>query len=166
MSSKPNKVTGRHGFINRPAYKVFNKKHPEANITYRQYIAILKASTEAIRDHILENPLGFKLPYNLGYIAIDKFKPLSGYASVDWQNSKRLKRRVVFNNLHSFGFLYKIKLYANPKIKPLNIYRFTAHRIIKRMAAKNIKAGKEYLQIERSYYSKRFKIGNHLISKD
>lgn len=162
MSSKPNNVTGRHGFINRVAFKVFKNKYPEQEITYREYIDILKASTETIRDHILENPLGFKLPYNLGYIAIDKFKPLTSYAAVDWYNSKLLKRRVIFNNLHSFGYLYKIKLYPNPKINPLKVYKFAAHRIIKRMAAKNIKAGKEYLQIDRSYYSKRFNIGNHI----
>jgi hypothetical protein len=162
MSSKPNKVTGRHGFINIPAYKAFKAKYPEADVTYREYIDVLKASTCAIRDHILDNPLGFKLPYNFGYIAVDKFKPLNDYVLVDWKNSRRLKRRILFTNLHSFGYIFKIKLYPNPKIVPMRVHKFDAHRLVKRALAKRVKEGKEYLEIDRSYYSRRFRIGEHI----
>lgn len=162
MSSEKNKVRNRVGFINRKAYKLFLEKHPNNTTTYEQYILILKESTKAIRDFILENPLGFKLPYNLGYIAVDKFKGLKDYVGIDWPATRRLGRVIPLMNLHSFGYFFKIKLYPNPKIKPLLIYKMNAHRKINRMLAANIKQGKEYLQIERSYFSNRFRIGQHI----
>lgn len=162
MSHKKNKITGRKGFVNRIGYKAFKAKYPGEQITYDEYISVLKASNMAIRDHILDNPLGFKLPYNIGYLAVDKFKGLSHYVAVDWVNSRRLGKLIPLTNLHSFGYFYKIKMYKNPKVKPLLVYRMEAHRIIKRMLAAKIKAGKEYLQIDRGYFSKRFHIGETL----
>lgn len=162
MSSKPNKVRGRIGFINRHTYKAFIAKHPNETITYEQYIQILKASNAAIRDHILDHPLGFKLPYNLGYIAVDKFKGLKNYMAVDWINSRRLGRRIPLLNLHSFGYFFKIKLYKNPRIKPLQIYKMNPHRLINRKLNIKIREGREYLEIDRSYFSNRFRIGNQI----
>lgn len=162
MSAKPNKISGRRGFIGYKAYREFKKKHPNETVSYEEYIKILKTSTQCIRDHILDNPLGFKLPYNLGYIAVDKFKALNHYVSVDWVATKKLGKRVPLTNLHSFGHMFTIKLYPNPRKKPLLVYKMTAHRIINRLLAKRIKEGKEYLEIDRTYFSKRFRIGEHI----
>lgn len=162
MSCKKNKVNGRVGFINRSTYKAFKEKYPGENITYKDFITILKASNMAIRDHILENPLGFKLPYNFGYLTVDKFKGLNHYVAVDWINTRKFGKIIPLTNLHSFGYFYKIKIYKNPKVKPLQVYKMEAHRLIKRALAAKIKGGKDYLQIDRSYFSKRFHIGEQL----
>lgn len=158
MGSNLNKIRERVGFINRETYLAFKEKYPDENITYSQYMQVLKESTRAIRDHVLENPLGFKLPYNLGYIAVDKYKPRSTFNVWDLRNSKLLHKQVPFLNLHSFGYMFKIRFYPNTRIKPLNVYKMNPHRIINRMLAKSIKGGKEYLEIDRSYYSRRFRI--------
>jgi hypothetical protein len=160
MSSLQNKVRNRVGFINQRTYKEFSQKHPD--ISYNEYVEVLKASNKAIRDTILNNPLGFKLPYNIGYLAVDKFKGLRDYVAIDWIATRRLGKKIPLTNLHSFGYFFKIKLYPNPRIKPLQVYKMTAHRILKRMLAASIKGGKEYLEIDRSYFSNRFKIGHNL----
>ncbi len=162
MSYLPNKVRNRVGFINRQTYKEFAAKPAHEGITYEQYIEVLKESNKAIRDHILDNPLGFKLPYNLGYLAVDKFKGLKNYVAVNWKESRRLKRLIPLTNLHSFGFFFKIKIYPNPKIKPLQVYKMNPHRLINRALNLRIRAGNEYLEIDRSYFSNRFRIGQHI----
>lgn len=162
MSSKPNKVRGRIGFINRKGYKAFKEKYKDEKITYTEYIAILKESNSAIREHILDNPLGFKIPYNLGYIAVDKFKGLKNYMAIDWVATRRLGRRIPLLNLHSFGYFFKIKLYKNPRIRPLKVYKMDPHRLINRALNLKIRSGKEYLEIDRSYFSNRFRIGQNI----
>lgn len=162
MPSASYKIPNRIGFINRETYLEFKEKYPETDITYKDFVTILKSSNKAIRGVILENPLGFKMPYNLGYLAVDKFKPSKLHPPIDWVTSRKLGRKIPFLNLHTFGYCFSVKLYPNPRIKPLQIYKMATHRILKRMMAKNIKAGKEYLQIDRGYYSNRFRIGDHL----
>lgn len=163
MSSGKNKITNRKNFINRETYLEFSKKHPD--ISYTDYIAVLKESTKAIRDNILENPLGFKLPYNIGYIAVDKFKPLRHYRAIDWVNTRRLGKYVPLTNFHSYGYIFDIKFYPNYRISALRNYKMQAHRILNRMLAQSIKSGKQYLEIDRSYYSKRFRI-NEILKMD
>lgn len=159
MSAKPNKVRNRVGLINKQIYKAFIQKHPSVDVSEQQFLTILKESTKTIRDHILENPLGFKLPYELGYIAVDKFKGLKDYFGVNWIETRRLGKLIPLLNLHSFGYFFKVKFYPNPRIKPLQVYKMNAHRKLNRMLAKKIKEGKEYIPIDKSYYSNRFKIG-------
>lgn len=159
MGAAKNKVTGRLGFINHTGYKLFKKAHPSTDISYQDYIAILKESNECIKQHILTNELGFKLPQSLGYVAVDKFKPSKRHVAVDWINTRRLGKLVPLTNMHSFGYVYKIKLYKNERIRPLLAYKMDAHRMIKRELAQNIKQEKQnYITIDRSYYSKRFRI--------
>lgn len=154
-----NKIRGRIGFINRISYKKFILKYPKSEITYEKYVNILKESNKTIRDHILVNELGFKLPLNLGYIAITKFKQRDNYKVTDWKNTKLLQKIIPIMNFHSFGYMFKIKLYKNNRIKPFEIYQMQAHRIIKRMLAQRIKSGKQnYLELDNSYFNKRFSI--------
>lgn len=163
MGAGKNKIVDRINYINREEYELFKEKYPTSSISYNNFINILKHSTKSIRDCILDNPLGFKLPYNLGYIAVDKFKSKRDYIAVDWVNSKRLGKRVPLTNFHSFGFMYKIKFYPNLRIVPIKNYALDAHRVLKRMLAVNIKQNlKQYIGIDRSYYSRRFNIDNLL----
>lgn len=159
MGTGLNKVRNRTGFVNRASYKDFIKKNPKSNIEYDKYIQILKESNKTIRECILTNELGFKLPLNLGYIAITKFKQRDNYVVTDWQNSVKYKKLIPLTNLHSFGWMFKIKFYKNHRIKPLEIYQMQAHRNIKRMLAQKIKSGQQnYLELDNSYFNKRFSI--------
>lgn len=165
MSTGLNKVRGRHGFINIESYKRgFKAKYPDTDVTYTQYIAVLKASNAKIRDIVLDNPLGFKLPYDLGYVTVDRYMPNGrSRKPIDWPATLKFGYRIPLLNLHSFGHIYMIKLFANTLVKPMLVYKFNAHRILKRMLAKRVKAGNSnYLKIERGYFTKRFSISKHL----
>lgn len=166
MGAGKNKIKNRCNFINRETYNAFKDKYPETHITYNLFIDVLKNSTKLISEHILDNPLGFKLPYNLGYIAVDKFKAKDHYVIIDWKATRRLGKRVPLTNLHSFGFMYKIKFFKNPRINPLKNYSFNAHRLLNRKLGDNILTNsKEYIEIERNYFSKRFNIDNYINKK-
>lgn len=166
MGSGKSKISGRVNYTKIEDYKAFIAKNPSSDISYDDFITIIKESTKEIKNQILENTLGFKLPHNLGYISVDKFKPNKNFVAVDWINTRRLKKIVPLTNFHTFGHTYKIKLYKNPKVKPLYAYHMEAHRLLKRELAKRIKENKdEYINIERSYYSKRFNINNFLKSE-
>lgn len=163
MGAAKNKITGRTNYISKANYKLFIVKYPDSGVTYEEYITVLKESTSTIRDHILENSLGFKLPQNLGYIAVTSFKTNKKFIAIDWVNTRRLGKVIPLTNFHSFGQAYKIMLFKNSKIKPLIVYKMNAHRIIKRMLGKNIKAGSNvYIHIDRNYFTKRFHIDNTL----
>lgn len=163
MGAGSNKIVERVNYVNRGEYELFKLKYPDSEITYHTFINILKESTKAIRGHILDNPLGFKLPHNIGYIAVDKFKSKHDYIAVDWVNTKRLGHYIPLTNFHSFGYMYKIKFYPNMRINPIKNYALEAHRILKRMLATNIKQNlRQYISIDRSYYSRRFRIENFL----
>jgi len=163
LGANQNKVRGRIGFINKQSYKDFAQKYPNSETSYEQYISVLKESTKLIRDYILTNELGFKLPLSLGYIAVNKYKPKKTY--VDFSNTRKLGRTVPYTNLHSYGYMYKVTLYRNERIAPIHGYCMKAHRILKRMLAKNIKGHlQNYIAIDKNCYTKRFSI-DYIINK-
>lgn len=163
MGSSKNKIQNRVNYINRESYNLFKEKNNESKITYDQFITILKESTKLIRDTIINNTLGFKLPYNLGYIAVDRFKPKKDYKAIDWVNTKRLGKRIPLTNLHSLGYMYTVKFYNNPKVQPIKNYMFKAHRLLNRLIKPMVvKDFNNYIHIDRSYFSKRFNIDNFL----
>lgn len=163
MGAGLSKVRNRTSLISRNQYKAFIKSHPKSTVTYEQFIAVLTESNKAIKEFILTNELGFKLPKNIGYIAVDKFKPNRKFTAVDWPNTLRLGKIIPLTNFHTFGYTFKIKLYKNQRMKPLEAYVMTPHRLLNRELAKRIKEGKQnYINLDKSYFSKRFTIENYL----
>jgi len=157
------KIRNRVGFITRKSYKEFIKKYPSSNISYETFIKVLLESNVSIKEFILTNELGFKLPNNLGYIAVDKFKPSGKFKAIDWPNTLKFGKHIPLTNFHSFGYTFKIKYYKNPKIRPLEGYDMTSHRLIKRELAKKVKEGKQnYISVDPTCFSKRFSIENYL----
>lgn len=169
MGAGLNKIRNRKGYINRKSYLEFIKtsyyqkyiSNGNPPISYEEYIQTLKDSNAEIVEQILNNELGFKLPNNLGYIAINKFKQKKDYVVTDWQNSKKFSKFIPQLNLHTMGYMFKIKLFKNNNIKPLRVYFMQSHRTFKRELAKRLKEGKQkYLELDNSYFNKRFSIEN------
>lgn len=163
MGSAKSKISGRINYISKKEYLLFIAKYPNSEITYEQFINILKQSTVRIKETVLENPLGFKLPFNIGYLTVKKFKTSKKYFAVDWVNTLKFGKRIPLTNFHSFGYGFKIEFFKNPKIKPLQVYKMNAHRILNRTLAKIIKTGETpYIELDKNYFSKRFNIENYL----
>lgn len=163
MSTGRNLITGRVSFLNRDGYRLFKKTYPSSPITYDEYITILKESTLCIKQHILENPIGFKLPCNLGYIAVHKYKPKKTRIMIDWVNTKKHGKRIPLLNLHSMGYMYKILFYKNTKSVFLSSIDIKPHRHIKRELASKLKNGvTPYIELQESFFTKRFSINNSI----
>lgn len=166
MGSGKNLISGRTNYSGHKGYREFVKKHPKTEIDYKTYSTVIKKSNEKIRDYILTNLLGFKLPSNLGYIAVSKIKPKYHHKLIDWPATNRLGKVIPLTNLHTFGYTYKICFYKNTRYSPLRIFNFKAHRLLKRMLANHIKTkNQDYLHLDSSYFNKRFNIDNYLKEK-
>lgn len=157
MSSGKYKTKNRINYSIAKYYEEFKEQNPNTKITAKQYVEILKESNRLIAVAILENPQGFKLPNNIGYIAIDKYK-VREKKPIDWTTTHKLKKLTFLTNLHSFGYIYRIRLYKNPSKTNLDLYVFKAQRLLKRSLAQKIFAGKEYEHIDRTAFSRRFSI--------
>lgn len=169
MGAGLNKIRNRVGFINRKSFNQFIKtesyrrfrEKTGLDITYEEYISILKTSNKEIASFILDNELGFKLPNNIGYIAVTKFKQRDTYIVTDWHNTNKYNKIIPNMNLHSFGYMFKFRLFKNQKLRPFRSYFMQAHRAIKRELATKIKSGKQiYLELDNSYFNKKFSIDN------
>lgn len=158
MGSNKHKVSNRLGFNNRVGYKLFIKSHPKSDITYEQYKTIIKESNSTIVDFILTNELGFKLPYNLGYLAVDKYTPSQKRIRVDWANTRKYGKVIPYTNLHSLGYVYKVRLLKNRSLSIFKAFDINIHRSLNRKLAQYVKNGQNYLHLEESYYNKRFRI--------
>ncbi len=167
MGSGTNKIRGRVRYMNRKTYnefiettkyKTFSEKN-NITISYKEYMDILTMSNKKIADFILEYPLGFELPKNLGFIAVAKFKQKRNYIVYDWINTLKFKKPVPNLNFHSMGYMYRIAFYKNKRHVPLRVYFMHAHRSIKRELAKRIKNGtNKYISLDSSYFNQRFNL--------
>ncbi len=161
MSTGLYKVKDRVNYSNgTTSFKQFKATYPETTLTAQDYTKIIRQSNDLIAEGILNNPYGFKLPNSLGYIAVDKFKPRKGsrIKPIDWITTNKTGKLTYLTNLHSFGFIYMIRLYRNPNKKNLDCYVFKAQKLLNRALAKKIKAGRDYDEIDRSFFTRRFSI--------
>lgn len=119
-------------------------KETKLDIDYSTFREVILESNKLISDFVISDDTGFKLPEQLGYLVITKYK--SKKKPIDWVNSKRLKRVVYLTNLHSFGFVHHIKWFkkgsANLKLK--ESYRIEPCRDFQRGVAASVKSGKQY----------------------
>lgn len=115
----------------------------------------LELSDKEIREIILESNKEManivansddvlKLPEDLGYIAVTKYK--SKKRPVDWIATRKVGKRVLALNLHSFDYIYHIKWFktSGGKFGIKKVYRLEPTRLLKRTVAKNVKIGKTY----------------------
>lgn len=171
MGTGLNRVRNRVGYNNIETYKQFldsklytdylTKYNKEISIT--DYKKIISETASTIRDEVINNAIGFKLPNALGYLCVIKFEQKDSYRVIDWGKTHTTGKTIHNMNLHSFGNMFKIKLFKNSYYHQFKNYAFVAHRIFKRQLAKQIKSGKQnYLPLDYSYFGKSFKINNIL----
>lgn len=159
-----NIVGNRVTYFNIKDYAKFIENNPRfSHITYKQWKSVLKQCFLEIRETVLNNELGFKYPRSIGYSAVNKFKTLPGFKSIDFKNSNIYDKEIPNTNFHSFGHAYKIQFFRNPRFSPMECYKVKAHRTLNRELAQYIKSkNKDYLQLNKYYFNKRFNIANYL----
>ena len=144
MDHKTMRNKNSHGFID-----MYDTMPIE--VSYFAYKAILQEMCKVILKHILDGSDGFKMPSNLGYIQIGKYRPKSyteKSLSVDYKSSKELNKRIYHLNEHSDG--YKFRLYwskSHQYFPDMYKYQLSLVRANKRRLAQLIFKHTDYLNI-------------------
>lgn len=160
----------RDTVIDKELFDSFLIQYPEYKdqLDYNTFKDVILESNKNIAAIIINEDNGFKLPENLGYIAVTRYK--SKKKAIDWESTHKYKKRIYHNNLHTFGFSFKIRWYKAgiAKFRNNRIYKFDSCRTLSRAVAKMAKEGRMYLEwkmadfwdaskLERSF-RKQFKV--------
>lgn len=159
------KIGNRDSTLNKKFYELYLNEGGK-NISFKDFTDIIKTGNDLIIDTVLNDISGFKLPYNLGYIVVTKFK--GRYTKPDYKNTLIYKKTIPLLNLHSFGFVYKITWFKTTNTKGVHSnsrlfpYKFNFNRLFKRALAKKIKEGQVYDSWQKSDFTYKVKTGKNL----
>lgn len=133
----------------REMYKYF-KTYSKTQITYKEYVNIIKTCNKEILNVIVNEAKVFEMPYRLGALQVSKFersynKPSAKWA-VDFKKSKELGYRVFFDQPYFYKWVWRKKraIFINK-----TGYKFTASRLAKRLVPKALATKKiDYYSIK------------------
>jgi hypothetical protein len=126
-------------------WKAFKEKH-NSDISYQDFTKIIKESNKKIYDTVISDENGFKLPENLGYLCVIKYKTKK--KAINWADTKKYGKKIYYLNLHSFGFRYHIKWFKTgiSRFAFNEIYKFAPLRNMRRDVSQKIRDGKDYYE--------------------
>jgi len=161
-------LTGeRYIIVNPKFFKKFKEDNPDIKISYKEFYDIISSANLKLQEGILNDPSGFKFPLNIGYLAVQKFKPTNRLIN---RIHRRMTGRSVFNlNLHSFEWMFKVRWFKTTESRmtsKLHCYQFKACRAMKSKLSEIIKStgGTKYVQYDtKHFYSRKLleKINKH-----
>lgn len=147
--------------LNQKLYKQYIQE-TGSDIDYKTFVKIISTTNEIIRESVIEEEAGVKLPLSLGNIVVTKYKSKKSFP--DWKLTKEYKKKIFHVNLHSLGFIHHIKWFKiGSDFSNKNIYKFQPYRILKRGVAKQIKEGKQYFKWEYSDFWSSTKLERNLL---
>lgn len=120
------------------------RKELNSDISDKEIRDIILDSNKVMSDIVSDSDDVLKLPENLGYIAVTKYK--SKKRPIDFHNTRLLKKTIPLLNLHSFNYIHHIKWFkrSDSQFGIKKVYKLEPTRELKRSVAKNCKAGKLY----------------------
>lgn len=124
-------------------WKNYKEKY-KSDISYKEFSIIIKDSNKKIYQAVIEDENGFKLPENLGYLVVIKYK--TKRKAINWIDTKKYGKTIYYLNLHSFGYRYHIKWFKTgiSRFAFNEVYKFAPLREMRREVSKIIKSGKDY----------------------
>ena len=131
-------------------YDIYNNYDKKDQIPYSTFRNIVDKMNDSILS-VLQNGQNYKLPCSLGTVQIVKYKP-KGYnehsLSIDFNESKKLDKRIYHLNEHSNGYKYRLYWSKQP-FSFTNRYKYQLcfTRANKRQLAQLIFNNKDYLDI-------------------
>lgn len=137
-------LPNRDQVLSSSLWKAFKQKH-NIDISYEDFTNIIKESNKRIFNAIIEDENGFKLPENLGYLCVIKYKTKK--KAINWADTKKYGKKIYFLNLHSFGYRYHIKWFKTgiSRFAFNEVFKFAPLRIMRTEVSKKIRAGyKDY----------------------
>ena len=138
-------LPNRDQVLSQELWKTYKEKY-KSDISFKDFSEIIKKSNKQIAAFITEDEHGFKLPENLGYLCIIKYKTKK--KAINWVDTKKYGKKIYYLNLHSFGYRYHIKWFKTgiSRFAFNEIYKFAPLRDIRTDVSKKIKSGKDYIE--------------------
>ncbi len=131
-------------------YDIYNNYDKRDQIPYSTFRGIVDKLNDSILS-VLQNGQNYKLPCSLGTVQIVKYKPKEynkHSLSIDFNESKKLDKRIYHLNEHSNGYKYRLYWSKQP-FSFTNRYKYQLcfTRANKRQLAQLIFNNKDYLDI-------------------
>lgn len=131
-------------------YDIYNNYDKKDQIPYSTFRNIVDKLNDSIL-FVLQNGQNYKLPCSLGTVQIVKYKPKEynkHSLSIDFNESKKLDKRIYHLNEHSNGYKYRLYWSKQP-FSFTNRYKYQLcfTRANKRQLAQLIFNNKDYLDI-------------------
>lgn len=136
-------LPNRKQILSKELWKEFIKE-TGVQIAYSDFSDIIKTSNKKIAETVIEDENGFKLPENLGYLCIIKYK--TKRKAINWADTKKYGKTIYYMNLHSFGYRYHIKWFKTgiARFAFNDVFKFAPLRDMRTDVSKRIRAGKDY----------------------
>jgi hypothetical protein len=124
-------------------WKAFKEKH-NSDISYKDFTNIIKLSNQKIHQSVIDDESGFKLPENLGYLCVIKYKTKK--KAINWKDTKKYGKTIYYLNLHSFGFRCHIKWFKTGicRFAFNEVFKFAPLKTMRTGVSKEFKEGKSY----------------------
>ncbi len=143
------------------AYDKFQDIHSDVSLSFEDYKKIIYTYNSLIVAHMLETGSIVKLPYGLGPLVINKYKPKRYRVDpkgiehvnlpIDWKATKEIGKRVYHLNAHTEGYKYYFMWnWWKSRIKFAYIWKFEMARVNGRLL-------KTYLKKPNSKYKDLYK---------
>lgn len=131
-------------------YDIYNNYDKRDQVHYSTFRNIVDKMNDSILS-VLQNGQNYKLPCSLGTVQIVKYKPKEynkHSLSIDFNESKKLDKRIYHLNEHSNGYKYRLYWSKQP-FSFTNRYKYQLcfTRANKRQLAQLIFNNKDYLDI-------------------
>lgn len=138
------KYGNRDHVINSKFFKEYKEK-TGSEISYDDFVNVIKNSNVKIAEIVANEQEGFKLPENLGYIVVTQYKTKK--RPTDYNKSKVYDTRVIHNNLHTNGEMGAIRWFNNRINRNFftTIYKFKGCRTLTRAVSASLKNEKSFL---------------------
>lgn len=126
-----------------PLYKKFIKD-TGIEMDMNTFKKIIRTTCRKMGECIANDPDGLQLP-EIGYVVVSKSKPRT--PPINRVESKRLGKLIPFLNLHSFGYVHRIKWYTGGmRVKNISIYKLKPLKKVKKSLSNNIIKGVNFFE--------------------
>lgn len=151
----------------REAYDKFTDNHSSVTLSFEDYKKIIYTYNSLLVTHMLETGEAIKMPYGLGELVVNKYKPKRFIIcpdgvervnlAVDWQESKKQGKKVFLLNHHTEGYqFYWMWNWWKSRIKHADVWSFEMARVNSRLLKTYLTNPKgNYRDLYRQYIRKR-----------
>jgi hypothetical protein len=142
--------------------EIWKERPSRWGVTRTEYRHILRVLSELVRNEMVDNPMGFKLPFRFGLMLVHGHRQ----NSTDLYNSKVYERAVYHRNVHSEGVTFcSVYLYGKDRgrFAGSSLFAFKSGYLLRRAITKRIREDRfeHWLQVEWKRDIKRLNIPAH-----